>query len=365
MKIAVDFREAVKPSRAGKGEYVYELIKAWLQVIDKDVELILLTGAGQKINLPKGRWRQKSFSRGWLWHKLVWLWLEFARPVDFYFATTSFIVPAFLRSTPVITTIFDFTVWRHLYSKTKVNLLEKILAGPAMRFSRHLIAISEFTKQEAVKLFKIAPSKIDVIYLGAGSQYRPFKLSEEQKRSLHRKYNLPSRFILYLGTLEPRKNILNIIRAFQQVKPEIKNTKLVLAGSWGWQANEIKQAIKTHEVIHIGYVEYSDKPAIYNLASVFVFPSYYEGFGLPPLEAMACGIPTIVSDAASLPEIVEDAAIVVAPNDAEGMARQIKEILSNTIFSRRLHAKGIERAKQFNWKDTAQQTQAVFKKQSW
>jgi len=362
MKIAVDFREAVKKNRAGKGEYVYELVKAWLQVMDRDIELVLLTYSGQQINLPKGRWQQKSFGSGWLWHQWVWLWLEFMRPVDFYFATTSFIVPAFLWGVPIVTTIFDFTVWRHLYSQTKVNLLEKILAGFAMKFSRHLIAISEFTKQEAIKLFNVPTDKISVIHLAAGKQYQPLKLSDNQKHSLRKKYNLPKQFVLYLGTLEPRKNILNIIRAFQQIEPEVSGTKLVLAGELGWQADEIKKAIIVHKVVQTGYIDYADKPAMYNLASAFIFPSYYEGFGLPPLEAMACGVPTIVSNITSLSEVVKDAAILVSPNDVDGLAKQMKEILTNTIFSRRLHTRGIERAKQFSWENTAKQTQAVFRK---
>lgn len=362
MRIAIDFREAVRKNRAGKGEYVYELVRAWLKIIDKNTQLILITYTGQSIDLPKGNWQQKTFMSGWRWHKWVWVWLEFMRPVDYYFATTSFIVPAFLRSVPVVTTIFDFTVWRHLYSQARVDTLERLTAPLACRFSRKLIAISKFTKQEAIELFNVPNSKIETIYLAAGEQYKPLKISEAEKQRLRKKYRLPEKFVLYLGTLEPRKNILSIIRAFKNVESELDGTELVLAGGWGWKADEIKQAINTHEIRTIGYVDYIDKPLVYNLASLFVFPSYYEGFGLPPLEAMACGTPTIVSNTASLPEVVGDASPVVSPNNVDKLAKIMKDVVNNTITSRRLHTLGIEQAKQFSWEKAARQTQEVFKK---
>jgi len=357
MKIAVDFREAARSRRAGKGEYVFELVRAWLPLIkDSQTKLILLTHTGQAVDLPPGAWCQRAFGGGLLWHTQVWLWLELLRPVDVYFATTSFIIPACLRSLPSVTTIFDFAVWRHSYSQAKTSWLEKLMAGAAFRFSRHLLAISEFTKQEAIKLFQIPADKITVTLMAAAGQYRPLILDKLEIAKLRGKYNLPDKFILYLGTLEPRKNILGIIEAFQQIKNQISGVKLVLAGSKGWRTNNIIKAAKAEDIIMTGYVGYRDKPALYNLAKVFVFPSFYEGFGMPPLEAMACGTPTIVSNSASLPEVVGKAAKIIPAQDTGALARTMKEILINPHLQQELSRSGITQAKEFSWRGTAQQT---------
>lgn len=361
MKIAVDFREGARQKRAGKGEYVWQLINAWV-LAGLDDNVILVIEQGQKITIPAGKWRTAAIpARGCWWHLLVILWLEFCRPVDLYFSTTSLIVPALVRSIKTVTTLFDFTVWRfpaaHL---PKAVGLERLFMAGALRYSNHLIAISEFTKQEAMSIFHTPSDKITVAPLSAGPQFEPMSLSPRAITHLQQKYNLPTRFVLYLGTLEPRKNIERLKEAYQTVARKIPDTKLVLAGARGWQTED--KALPPSEIIVTGYIENEDRPLVYNLATAFIFPSLYEGFGLPPLEAMACGTPVITSLAASLPEVVGDAAILVSPADTNALAEAIYQVVVSQDLRESLRAKGLIRAKNFNWAKTLSLTTAVLHK---
>ncbi len=360
MKIAIDFREGARQKRAGKGEYVWQLVNAWI-LASLDDELLLVIERGQKINLPAGSWQTVIIPAcGLWWHFLVILWLEFCRPANLYFSTTSLIIPALVRSTKTVTTIFDFTVWRfpatHL---PKAVRLEKLFMLPALRYSNHLLAISEFTKQEAISIFRIPVSKITVTPLSASLEFQPMSVSPKAITQLGEKYNLPAKFILYLGTLEPRKNIERLKEAYQNIAHKIPDTKLVLAGAQGWCA---KDETLSSGVIITGYIEDSDRPLIYNIATAFVFPSLYEGFGLPPLEAMACGTPVITSLTASLPEVVGNAAILIPPANTNAIAEAIYKIVMSQDIRESLRAKGLARAKNFSWVKTLSLTTAVLHK---
>lgn len=361
MKIAIDFREGARQKRAGKGEYIWQLVNAWVSA-NLDDDLILVIERGQQIAVPAGKWRAITIpARGMWWHFLTALWLEFCRPVNLYFSTTSLIVPALVRSVKTVTTIFDFTVWRfpaiHL---PKAIIIERFFMGLALRCSNHLLAISEFTKQEAVSIFHIPVGKITVTPLSAGPQFQPMSLSPKAITHLQQKYNLPTRFILYLGTIEPRKNIERLAEAYQMIAPKVPDTKLVLAGARGWHAENKTPSFS--DIVFTGYIEDSDRPLVYNLATAFVFPSLYEGFGLPPLEAMACGTPVITSLAASLPEVVGDAAILVPPADINALAEAMYQIITSQDLRESLRTKGLIRAKNFNWVKTLSLTTAVLHK---
>ena len=285
------------------------------------------------------------------------MWLRH-RPVDVYLSTQSFVIPAISRAVPVVTTLFDFTAWR--YPKThlsKAVRLEKLLARRAIRRSAHLLAISEFTKRETVELFGVAPGKITVTPMAAGEQFKPL-LPDPAARA---KYHLPEKFILYLGTIEPRKNLSRLIDAFGVVSQQFPDVKLVLAGGVGWQSEPVL-ARADDKVIFPGYILDRDRPAVYNLATVFVFPSLYEGFGIPPLEAMACGIPTIVSDRASLPEVVDGAAALVPAEDITALADAMSQLLSSSGMRETLKQAGIRRAREFSWQQTARLTWEAVKR---
>lgn len=182
------------------------------------------------------------------------------------------------------------------------------------------------------------------------------------------KYNLPFKFILFLGTIEPRKNIVGLIRAYDELQKfaeetdneDLKKYKLVIAGTKGWLNeaifNEVRKSENKDKIMISGFIDDKDKTAIYNLASVFAYPSFYEGFGFPPLEAMSCGVPVITSNSSSLPEICNSSALMIDPDKPEEIFESLKILLLNREFRENMIKKGIENAKKFSWKKSAKET---------
>lgn len=361
MKIAVDFREGAKPNRAGKGEYIFQLVATW--AASSSDEVVLLVERGQQVGLKlPSAWRVMVVpANGLWWQFFVIAWLEFLRPVQVYFSATSLIVPTFVRSVRVVTTIADFTVWRFpSHHLPRAVWIERICMPWALRFSNHLLAISEFTKQEAIDLFRINPAKMTVIPLAVGAEFTSHALDLAQASAIRQKYNLPEHFFLYLGTLEPRKNIQRLVTSFVQLASEFPQLKLVLAGARGWLVDEL---IANHpqQIIITGYIEAADRPALYKLARAFVFPSLYEGFGLPPLEAMSSGVPVLTSRVASLPEVVGDAAILVDPKSDAELVAALRRLADSPGLRDELRQKGLVQAQKFNWAKTTQLTLATLR----
>ena len=202
------------------------------------------------------------------------------------------------------------------------------------------------------------PEKIKVIYSGINDKFKPIKSNNQ----IRQKYNLPDEFILYFGTIEPRKNLIGLIKAFELIRHRHK-IKLVIAGTKGWLYKNIFKSAQNSkynkDIIFTGFVEEDDKPYLYNLASVFVYPSFFEGFGFPPLEAMACGIPTIVSHNSSLPEVVGAGAVMIDPYNIDELAWAMEIALTDEKVRAYLMQKGIEQAKKFSWQKCAQETLKV------
>jgi len=225
-----------------------------------------------------------------------------------------------------------------------------------------IIAVSDSTKADLVDRYHIDPARIQVVYPGVSDSFKPTGEEAERKR-VKEKYGLPSDFILYFGTIEPRKNIVGIIKAFEELRNletnKLKSLKLVIAGSKGWLYKDIlKEAKKsTHQgdIMFTGFVDESDKPYLYNLAKLFVYPSFFEGFGFPPLEAMACGVPTIVSHVTSLPEVTQDAAIMVNPYMYGEIADAMQMLLEDKKLYQEFSERGIEQAKKFSWENSAKE----------
>lgn len=226
-----------------------------------------------------------------------------------------------------------------------------------------IIAVSASTKQDLVEIYKIAPEKIKVIYSGLSMKVKKEALPQE-KIYVKKKYNLPDNYILYLGTLEPRKNIVSLLKAFDRLKKDdaFKNSdlKLVIAGAKGWLYDEIFTTAQAYssrgDIVFTGFVEDRYKPALYRGAKLFVYPSFYEGFGFPPLEAMAKGTPVVTSNISSIPEAVENAAVTVNPTSPDELYRAMKEILTDPKLASLLSVQGYERAKIFDWKKCAEET---------
>lgn len=226
------------------------------------------------------------------------------------------------------------------------------------RFSDKIIAVSESTRNDLISLYQLDPARIEVIYSGISEDIkRPYDNELEEFR---KKHGLPKKFILFLGKLEPRKNIPSIIRAFNILNKKHRDLNLVLIGSRGWLCKDIFKEADSSEfkdkIKFIDHVSDDDRKFYYSLASVFIYPSFFEGFGFPPLEAMTCGTPVVSSFNSSLPEIVGRNGILVDPYNINDLARAISTILGNKELADAISRQGIAQAGKFNWNNTAEKT---------
>ncbi|MFA4880399.1 MAG: glycosyltransferase family 1 protein [Candidatus Doudnabacteria bacterium] len=353
MRIAIDAR-AIVGARAGKGEYSYQIIKH-LAKIDSKNQYFLYSREKFPCRFGANFKPRRVGLPGILWHFFVWLDLKWILKPDVYLALVSYIIPALgiKNSVVFVPDLVAFLFPRK--HNPKAVFLERCFLKRALSQSQRVIAISDATKRDLQRLFSLPSSKIDVVYLAANQcrQKSPSFLAEVKQ-----KYNLPSEFILFAGTLEPRKNLVRLIEAYQRLSFK-EEYGLVIAGKEGWYYKEIFQRVRQlnleQYVRFLGYIERRDLIALYHLATVFVYPSLYEGFGLPPLEAMACGIPVITSNISSLPEVAGQAALLVNPKDVAEIAGMLERILTDQELRVRLARLGRERAKKFSWEKTARE----------
>ncbi len=267
-------------------------------------------------------------------------------------------------SIPWVVTIYDLCFMRYPDSFNRANRTYLRWATTwAVRRANRVIAISESTKRDLVNLYHIPAERVAVVYCGhddALSQPAPSAVESWRSRK-----GLPERFILHVGTLEPRKNIARLVRAFARAgRVAHLPHKLVLVGARGWKYDDVDRVIADERIqeriIFAGYVPQDELPFWYRAAEAFIYPSLYEGFGLPPLEAMAAGLPVVCSNAASLPEVVGDAALVVPPDDETVLADSIVQILSDRALRDELVARGKKQAAKFSWEQTARETTRVY-----
>ena len=269
---------------------------------------------------------------------------------------------------PVVITVHDLIFLRYpeAFHPAKRAYL-KYMTGWSARHAAHVIAVSEQTRNDVIELLRVKPDRVTTVHNGVGSQFVP--VPGEQRLEFAREKGLTPRTVLYVGTLEPRKNITMLIEAFGKLasNPEYDDTTLMIGGSKGWYYEEVFTTAErlgltaSGRVRFLGRVPDEELPLWYNVASVFVFPSMYEGFGLPPLEAMACGTPVITSNTSSLPEVVGDAGIVLPHDEPVQWAGAMQAVLDNPAISAELGAKGLQRSKQFNWDRAAKETLAVYR----
>ena len=227
-----------------------------------------------------------------------------------------------------------------------------------------VIAVSASTRRDVVRLLGVPEEKVAVVPNGIDETFRPIT-DTQRLEALRRERSLPQRMILSVGTLEPRKNAETLIRAYARLKKASAILhKLVLAGGLGWRYERLFALVEElglqDDVLFPGFVSYGELPLWYNAADLFVFPSLYEGFGLPPLEAMACGVPVIASNVSSLPEVVGDAGPLVDPLDVEGLAEAIAQVLGDGALRAEMRERGVARAEQFSWLEAARGTARVY-----
>jgi glycosyltransferase involved in cell wall biosynthesis len=231
--------------------------------------------------------------------------------------------------------------------------------------ARHVIAVSEQTKADIVAHFGLAPEHVTVIPNAVDERFRP-DAPNDDLTAFRRERNLPERFVLFVGTLEPRKNLPRLINAFAQLARDDREIGLVVVGASGWMTSDIAPLVRSLDlesrITFAGYVPDEELPRWYQAATVFCYPSLYEGFGLPVLEAMACGTPVVTSNVGSMAEVGRDAAILVDPTDADAIASSISALLDDPDFRQQRAAAGLGRAAQFSWDRTAEETLAVLRR---
>lgn len=263
-----------------------------------------------------------------------------------------------------VLTVHDITTQVLPESHTNYRVaVYKRLFPKTLKTADKIIAVSNHTKLDLIKYYGVPEENIRVIYEAADSVFRPLSLKE--KETVAKRYQLSFPYILYVGTLEPRKNILTLIKAFEMLKEANTDRKLVITGKRGWKCDDIFEYVAAKglqkDVIFTGYVPNADLPGLYNSADLLAYPSQYEGFGLPPLEAMACGCPVITSNTSSLPEVVGDAGILIDPSSPKSLADAMLWLLNDDITRKDFVRKGLERSKQFSWKKCAEETMQIFR----
>jgi glycosyltransferase involved in cell wall biosynthesis len=224
-----------------------------------------------------------------------------------------------------------------------------------------VIAVSKHTARETEDLLGVPAARIDVVYHGVDDCFRP--LPRAQVEAYRLAHNLPSQFVLYVGTLEPRKNLERLLEAYGQVRGQ--GFRLVFAGGMGWGSSDLHEKVAeldlADEVIIAGYVPDEELPLLYNAATVLAYPSLYEGFGFPVVEALACGTAVLTSNSSSLPEASGDAALAVDPLDVDEMAQGLETLLTDTSLRHELRARGLAHANRFKWTVTAAETAQVYR----
>lgn len=374
MKIVFDSRCFFEP-KTGVGHYAYNLLKALLE-IDWENSYALFYGMVMR---PSKEHMPDFSSRGVDTILIKWPGRFFDIFVDRFpqvhvdrlvgeydvFHCPNFVPPPLKGN--VVITVHDmaYRVYPDFFPKTIRRTLSRHLDRSAAQAKR-IIADSENTKRDIVKFLDIDPEKISVIYPAAGEHFKPID-DHGLINTIKRRYGINGEYIGFFATLEPRKNVVVLVQAYSQLKKRTGGLrqKLVLAGSAGWENDDVFAEIKslglTDDIIITDYVPDEDLPMLMSGAEVMVYPSLYEGFGLPPLEAMACGTPVITSNNSSLPEVIGDAGIMVDPEDVEGLAGAIESVLSDQGLRDEMRRKGLARAKQFSWEQAARETLKVYK----
>jgi anaerobic magnesium-protoporphyrin IX monomethyl ester cyclase len=278
------------------------------------------------------------------------------------FHYTDHALSLFQRARPTIITVHDIAYVRfsNMLNKSR-QIYKKGILRISINTADIIVADSSSTKRDIIEYYGIKEEKIKVVHLGVESRFRPISNVEEYRL----KNKLPSKMILNVGTLEPRKNVITLIKAFKKLREKgFEDYKLVVAGDKGWLYKQIFKAAGhsclEQEILFLGVVRDQDLPMLYNCADIFVYPSLYEGFGLPPLEAMACGIPVITSNTSSLPEVIGDAGIMVDPTDVNSLCESMCLLLKDKELWKRMSNAGRERSKLFSWEKAAKEILEIY-----
>lgn len=361
MKIGMDL-SVIKYERAGTTTYACNLWEALKEGYPQDEFEEFLVNHG---DMPNGRKtitsRMATLYRDLLWTPLI-LSAQVSRTNLDVLHMPAQMAPLF-RACPTVVTIHDlFVLDLPQYFPAFHRISARLLIPPAVHTANAVITISDYTRQEVLRRFKLAPEKVTAIPLAAASHFQ--QVSQKEIMALREKYALPEKFILAVGTLQPRKNIDCLLEALDLLRQRGVQVPLIHVGSRGWFTQSIDETIERLKlqttIRFLGRLPQADLVKFYNAASVYAYPSLFEGFGLPLLEAMACGCPVVTSNTTSMPEVVKDAGLLVDPRQPAEWAKALEKVLTDQTLARSLHEKGLARAKEFSWQRCAEQTHKIY-----
>ena len=361
MKIAID-GQPLSRSRTGIATHLHNIV-ANLHACSSDLQCVLYSNRPlQAPTLANVQVREdRAFHRlpGFAWLISRAGALVSRDGADVFWAPSPLMPTRLPRSVIRLVTVHDVVWLRYPQTMATANLwIHRLWAARSIRSADFVMTDSISTRDDVINLLGIRADKVKVVYSAAPPQYRPLS---PQPASIPPRYALPARYMLAVGTLEPRKNLRAVLKAIRLLKDRSQpRCTLVMAGGSGWKQASMQRALDEYgldgdDVRILGYVPDEHLPELYSGAQLLLFPSLYEGFGLPPLEAMACGTPVISSDAVCMPEILGDAALFVPPHDVEGFAAAIVRLLSQPALRAELSQRGLQRARRFTPLDSARE----------
>lgn len=376
MRIGIDAR-LIYHQPTGIGKYTLNLLQAFAQLaaegqhqsqFARETDFLMFQHRRHATPLV----RQPGFRRATLYSPVHTRLEQLSLPVELLFHRIDLLhspdfIPPLHTKLPTVITVHDlaFLHWPHFLTEDSAAYYGQI--DRAVQRANHIIVPSESTKKDLIGQLGVPDDRVSVIYEAANPRFRPLPPGPV-RQEMGQKYGIPSSYLLFVGTVEPRKNVDGLLQAFAhlQKKYNVADTRLVIAGSYGWLYEETVALVDKlglgDTVQFLGRVPDADLWKLYAGARCHIHAAHYEGFGLPPLEAMACGTPTIVSNTSSLPEVVGDAALLVDPNNWEEIAVNIHRVLTDEELHTELREKGLRRAACFSWTQAAKKTLAVYQK---
>ena len=364
MRVGIDAR-LVYYSQAGIGQYILHLVEGLAKVDEANEYVLLQSRKDSTTILEKPNFRRVSLwtpshhrlERYALNVELMRLGLDVLHSPDF--------IPPHRPSCRSVITVHDlaFLLYPHFLTKESARYYGHI--DEAVRWTDHIIAVSESTKRDTMQHLGVPEEKITVVYEAANPIFRPVD-REKAQQEVRNRHGVDGPFILFVSTIEPRKNVPTLLRAVWQLQQCYKeDIRLVLAGGKGWlyeDAFALVEELKLDGRVHfVGRVSSEDLLYLYNAAEMLAHPAFYEGFGLPPLEAMACGLPPVVSNVASLPEVVGDAGLLIDPHDTDELTVAMWRLLNDNGLRREMREKGLRQAERFSWERAARETQEIYR----